>query len=225
MLLRGLGHQNDGDSLAAWSGKEKKSERERKRENLSISVSLRFSLRVCRPISLPPALDALFIQHPLWRVSPSLSQVSLRIDVFVRLVLNSARPFYLPFFSPREFRHTISPLVSLRRGKVRFIFYYSSCLSDMFRSILRPCDPLRFYLGPTWNLFREFDILDIRYVCGGKALHLSHVTSFMRSLELLPYSAYLRSTSGFYANLITQMRDNILNVFVIFICMMQSTRF
>lgn len=179
MLLRGLGHQNDGDSLAAWSGKEKESERERKRERTSsISVSLRFSLRVCHFVSLPPALDALFIQHPLWRVSPSLSRVSLRIDVFVRLVLNSARPFYLPFFSPREFRLAISPPVSPRRGKVRFIFYYSSCLSDMFRSILRPCDPLRFYLGPTWNLFREFDILDTCYVCGGKALHLSHVTSF-----------------------------------------------
>lgn len=83
--------------------------------------------------------------------------------VFVRFIRHSVPVFTLSLFFlfvPANFV-SLSRHWSLGRGKDRFIFYYSSCLSDMFRVILRLCSSLRPAMGAPWNLFREFDILDI----------------------------------------------------------------
>lgn len=51
MLLRGLGHQNNGDSLAAKDGKEKENERKSEKDNFSISVLLRLAMYLSSHLS------------------------------------------------------------------------------------------------------------------------------------------------------------------------------
>jgi len=116
------------------------------------------------PMSLPSQLS---LSNVSYGVSLSFSQFFLLatiLPVFVRFILNSVSPPPPPsrslslslslstcacftFRSSFSLCPQISSLylttVSPRRGKDRFIFYYSSCLSDMFRAILRLCSSLR----------------------------------------------------------------------------------
>lgn len=124
MLLRGLGHQNDGDSLAVRSGKEKEGERVKEKEILSISVSL--SLPMYLSSHLPSFCLVLSLSNiPLWRVSPSSSQVLLRIDVFVRLVLNSV-PVLLPslLLPPRPANSAIPSCRQSLRAAVKLGLFF-----------------------------------------------------------------------------------------------------
>lgn len=148
MLLRGLGHQNDGDSLAARRGRESES---------SISVLLRRS--VSHSVSFPwcslsdtpngaslyPALN--------WRLFP----------ILIRLILNSVPvlTFRSSSLTSRGFRLSILPSVSLPRVKLGLFFIIphvcrtcSESSSD-YATLCVPCH------RATWNLFREFDGLDI----------------------------------------------------------------
>lgn len=148
MLLRGLGHQNDGDSLAARRGRESES---------SISVLLRRSVShsvsfpwcslsdIPNGASLYPALN--------WRFFFPSSSVSFWI-LFLSLpsVLLRLRP---------GFRLSILPSVSPPRVKLGLFFIIphvcrtcSESSSD-YATLCVPCH------RATWNLFREFDGLDI----------------------------------------------------------------
>lgn len=132
---------------------------------------------ISQPISLPSVRRSLYPTSPMAHVSPSFIQVSLRIDVFVRLVLNSV-PVLLPSLVPspatRKFRRTIS-----RRGKVRFIFYYISCLC-------RTCSEtstIRLFAFLSWGYVKfilQVRCFRYRYDIGErKVLHLSHNISFV----------------------------------------------
>jgi len=159
MFLRGLGYQNDGDSLAG----RKEKERERTSPFPSCFISLCFSFCLlpfrCRALYPTPPMAC---HSVLFRVFLALNWClfsSLSISFWI-LSLFSCTFRSSSSLRPQKFRLSISP-ISLRDSKVRFIFYYSLCLPDMFGVILRLCDPLRSYHGSTWNLFRKFDVLDI----------------------------------------------------------------
>lgn len=146
MLLRGLGHQNDGDSLATRREREKERKGERQllhRFRLTPSPCLSFRL-------FPSTLSLSDIPIARLPLSVFLTLNWRLFLVFVYLILNSvllSLSFVLLSLRP-VYSVSLSRPVSLSAtSKVWFIFYYSSCLSDMFRVILRLCDPLR-SMGP-----------------------------------------------------------------------------
>lgn len=156
MLLRGLGHQNDGDSLATRRGRE--------RESSSISVLLR--RRVSRSVSFP--------QRSLYPTSPA--HISILLSVFLTLnwhLFPHPRPshseFCAPvlttrFFSPRVpqtpsvYLASSVPPLRVKFGLFFIIPHVCRTCSESSSGYATLCVPCR---GATWNLFCEFDVLDI----------------------------------------------------------------
>lgn len=106
MLFRGLGHQNDGDSLATRRGRES--------ESTSISILLRVSHFVSFPrYSLYPTLPKTHLSNLL----SAFLALNRRLIPFLRLILNFVPVFTFRSSSPapRGFRLTIL----LRRSLLR----------------------------------------------------------------------------------------------------------
>lgn len=162
MLLRGLGHQNDGDSLAARRG--------RKSESTSISILLH--LYVSHSVSFPwcSFYPTLSMAHLSVFLSVFLA-LNWRLFPVLHLILNFV-PIFIFRSSFPTFLLSLSHFVDLfATSKVRFIFYYFSCLSDMFKVILRLCDPLR---SLPWGHVKFISLVRCsryRYVYDGKASH------------------------------------------------------
>jgi len=144
------------------------------------------------------------VSFPWPSLYPTLSVAHLSVFLSVFLALNW-RLFsvlhlilnFVPIFIFRSSSPTsllpLSHFVDLfATSKVRFIFYYFSCLSDMFKVILLLCDPFAF-LETTWNLFREFDVLDIATsTMENRVCEWWHNTSFIqkRSYFSSPFALF-----------------------------------
>lgn len=172
MLLRGLGHQNDGDSLAARGGRE----RARTPPFLFYSVAVRVSHSISFPrrslYPTPPTarLSILLLVFLAldWHLFPHLrpSHSEFCVPVLTHL------PFFFPC-APRISSVYLAPSVSPLRVKFALFFIIPhvcrtcSESSSGYATLCVPCH------GATWNLFCEFDVLDIaasamekRYVRG-----------------------------------------------------------
>jgi len=153
MLLRGLGHQNDGDSLAARRGRES--------ENTSISVLLH--RRVSHSVSFPwcslyPIPNGASLYPPLSFSHSKLTSFSCPPSHF-----EFCSCPYLPLFFPCVSQipsFYLAPSISPPQVKLGLFF--------IIPHVCRTCSESSDYATlcvsccrATWNLFREFDVLDI----------------------------------------------------------------